>query len=378
MNKPEIVALYLPQYYETDYNSEWWGKGYTEWTACKQARPLFKGHYQPRIPQEARYYNLSEKAAIMSQVELAKKYGIDGFVIYQYYSVNDNKYGDKNGKHGRMLLNKPTEIIRDHKDIDFPFCLYWANHDWRKMWFGQDPQMLWPQQYGDEQDWEEFFQYNLPYFQDKRYITIDNKPVYFIFASWHFKKIEQFIECWNRLAKQNGFDGVFFIKTEDAHNDNTIEPFNAVYRREPFYTFAKGFTKMDFIRRLVRTRGSKLANKLLNKMDKGVIGYTCSYDKAWNSIINRDDYTQVILPGAFADWDNTARKQYNAQILTGASPEKFGMYLKQLYIKCSNHNVPYIIINAWNEWAEGAYLEPDQKYGCSYLNEILKIKNNMQ
>ena len=113
MNKPEILALYLPQYYETDYNSEWWGKGYTEWTACKQARPLFKGHYQPRIPQEESYYNLSEKAAIMSQVELAKKYGIDGFVIYQYYSVNDNKYGDKNGKHGRMLLNKPTEIIRE-------------------------------------------------------------------------------------------------------------------------------------------------------------------------------------------------------------------------------------------------------------------------
>ena len=156
MANTKVYALYLPQYYETDYNSDWWGQGYTEWTACKQAKPLFKGHQQPKLPLNDHYYDLSKKEEIEWQVNLAKQYGIDGFAIYQYYSCNDSKYGKKNGKHGSMLLDVPTEIIRDNQDINIDYCLYWANHDWRKAWFGQDETMLWPQVYGNESDWKEF------------------------------------------------------------------------------------------------------------------------------------------------------------------------------------------------------------------------------
>lgn len=375
MNDTKVLALYLPQYYETKYNNDWWGNGYTEWTACKQAKPLFRGHYQPRIPQNKRFYDLSKKNEIISQAETAKKYGIDGFVIYQYYSANSSDYGDKNGQHGRMLLNKPTEIIRNNKEIDMPFCLYWANHDWRKLWFGQDPKMLWPQEYGIEEDWKDFFNYNLRYFKDERYIKVDNKPLFFVFASWHFKNINNFIEYWNELAKENGFDGIYFVNTSDAHTSDRLGNFEATYRREPFYTFACGFSKLNFLVRIFRTRGSKLCNKLLNKFDKGIIGYTCNYDKAWRSIINRNDYSKTVIPGAFADWDNTARKGYNAQILKGATPEKFGKYFGKLLEKCRKNEVPFIVINAWNEWAEGAYLEPDEKYGTAYLKEL---KNDKQ
>ncbi|AFQ45986.1 glycoside hydrolase family 99-like domain-containing protein [Desulfosporosinus meridiei] len=374
MDKTKILALYLPQYYETNYNSDWWVQGYTEWTACKQAIPLFKGHYQPKVPLNNHYYDLSRKEEIQSQIEMAKKYGIDGFVIYQYYSCNESEYGDKNGIHGSMLLNKPTEIVRESPKLNIPFCMYWANHDWRKMWFGQNPKMLWPQYYGDEADWKEFFLYNLAYFKDNRYIKVNNKPVYFIFAAWHFKEIEKFMDCWNQWAKENGFDGIFFVKTEDAHTSDQLGQFDAVYRREPFYTFAKGFSKFDFVLRLLRTRTSKLLNRVLNKVGKGLIGYTCDYDKAWQSIITREDIGPLVIPGAFADWDNTARKRYNAQIIKGADPIKFRKYLKLLMDKCCEKQVPFIVINAWNEWAEGAYLEPDEKNAYAYLEAIENVQ----
>lgn len=130
----KIVALYLPQYYETSYNDEWWGKGYTEWTACKAAKPLFRGHCQPRVPLNDWYYDLSLKYNIKKQIDLAKKYGIDGFAIYQYYSC------------GKKLLDVPTEMIRDNRDLDIPFFLFWANESWKKAWFGQDNTVVWAQE----------------------------------------------------------------------------------------------------------------------------------------------------------------------------------------------------------------------------------------
>lgn len=378
MKKTKILALYLPQYYETDYNSEWWGEGYTEWVACKQAKPLFKGQYQPKLPKDDHYYDLSKKEEISWQVSLAKEYGIDGFVIYQYYSCNNSNYGKHNGKNASMLLEKPTEIIRDNQDLDIPFCLYWANHSWRRTWFGQDPTVLWAQEYGNESDWKEYFEYNLKYFKDPRYILIDNKPVFFIFAVWHFKEIDKFMSCWNVWAKENGFDGIFFIKTDDAHTSEQIGNYNATYRREPFYSFSKGANKIEFGLRIIRTRGAKILNKVLRRFNKGIIGYKYSYDKIWKKIVDRNDYNSQTIPGAFADWDNTARKQYNSQILTGVTPEKFGFYISKLYRKCNKNDVPFIVINAWNEWAEGAYLEPDQRYGFEYLEQIRKIKNGRE
>ena len=192
MSKTQILALYLPQYYETDYNNEWWGKGYTEWTACKQAKPLIKNQYQPRSPFNHDFYDLSNENTIKAQIKMAKEHGVDGFVIYQYFSCNGSKFGEKCGQNGSILLNKPLNIILNNGALEIPFCLYWANHDWKKAWFGQDETMVWPQLYGDEKDWECYFNYNLPFFKDERYIKINNKPVFFIFSTWHFKKIKDF------------------------------------------------------------------------------------------------------------------------------------------------------------------------------------------
>jgi hypothetical protein len=371
---PKILALYLPQYHETDYNSVWWGDGYTEWTACRAAKPLFKKHYQPRIPIDKNYYDLSKVESIKNQANMAKQYGIYGFVVYQYYSCNGCDYGKRIGNQGSLLLNVPTELLRDHHEIDIPYCLCWANHDWRKNWFGYDSQMLWQQEYGDENDWREYFEYNLTFFKDERYLKISNKPVFFIFTVWHFKQIKQFMECWNKWARENGFDGIYFVKTSDAHAGDDLDGFDATYRREPFYTFAKGFTKANFIWRVLRTRTTRYINKLLKNTGKGIISYTCNYDRLWKRIVARDDIGSHIIPGVIADWDNSARKLYDAQLLTGVTPKKFGFYFKKLFDKCRAKDVPFIVINAWNEWAEGAYLEPDEKYKYEYLLAIKSAK----
>lgn len=375
MANTKVYALYLPQYYETDYNSDWWGQGYTEWTACKQAKPLFKGHQQPKLPLNDHYYDLSKKEEIEWQVNLAKQYGIDGFAIYQYYSCNDSEYGKKNGKHGTMLLDVPTEIIRDNQDINIDYCLYWANHDWRKAWFGQDETVIWPQVYGNESDWKEFYEYNRNYFLDNRYIKIDNKPVYIIFADWHFDEINQFIDCWNKWAIEDGFNGIYFVKTDDAHSKNELGKFNASYRREPFYTFGKKLGTMGLIDRVIKRKGLPILNKILNRFDRGVITYKYDYEKIWKSICE-NELNGSIIPGVIANWDNTARKGYNGQMLTGVSIEIFKKYFAYLIQKCNENNVPFLLINAWNEWAEGAYLEPDSNIKDEYLECIRDVKKD--
>lgn len=373
MTDTKLLALYLPQYYETDYNNEWWGKGYTEWTACKQAKPLFKGHQQPKLPMNDHFYDLSCKEEIMWQCNLAKEYGIDGFAIYQYYSVNESSFGKRNGKHGSMLLNVPTEIIRDNSDIDIKFFLYWANHDWRKAWFGQDETMIWPQLYGKQEDWVEYYQYNRDYFLDSRYIKVDNKPVFFIFAAWHFKEIEQFMQCWNELAKADGFDGIYFVKTVDAYSSSELGSFNAVYRREPFSTFGSRSNYFDFVSRVIQRKGIPVLNKVLNYFHSGIVSYRYDYEKLWRKICEKE-LAPTIIPGFVADWDNTARKGYNGQILTGVSVEVFAKYYQRLMRKCRERDVPFAVVNAWNEWAEGAYLEPDCIHKRQFLEAIKKGK----
>lgn len=358
----KVLALYLPQYYETEYNNNWWGEGYTEWTACKRSKPLFKGHYQPRIPYNNNYYDLTNLNDIKSQIDMAKKYGVDGFSIYHYYSRH------------QKLLEKPTEIILNNKELDINFCLNWANHDWKKLWFGQDETVLWKQEYGGVDDWKLHFEYCLQFFKDDRYVKVDNKPVFFIYASWHFEEVNLFIESWNIWAKEVGFDGIYFVKTIDSRNNEQKGRFNATFYREPFCTFSHSFSKRYFIKRYVKVRFAKKINKLLDRYNVGVIGDKFSYDRTWEYILKRKLDSSVI-PGAFCDWDNSARKRYNSHIAINANPEKFEIYFSKLYKNSVQNKVPFIVINAWNEWAEGAYLEPDEKYGFQYLEAIKKAKS---
>ncbi len=365
MNKsfPKIVALYLPQFYETEYNNKWWGKGYTEWVACKRAQPLYKGHYQPRIPLNENYYNLTQKDSIRWQMKIAKEYGIDGFAIYQYYSC------------GSKLLDVPTEIIRDDSTLDLPFFLYWANASWQKAWFGQDQSIVWEQKYGNEDDWKKQFDYCLSFFVDKRYIKIEGKPVYAIYNPWAIPEIDRFIELWDTWAKESGLPGIYFVKTLSRKDSADQGKFSAIVTREPNYTFGRDEDILEKAIRVVSGRIISFINrKILFKFGKGIVMTKASYDKIWEKILNRSFSYENVFLGTFCDWDNSPRKSYNSIIMQGATVDKFSRYFDRLIRKAIEIKSPMIVINAWNEWAESAYLEPDTENGFGYLEAIKEAK----
>ncbi len=365
-NQPLVIALYLPQFYETEYNNKWWETGYTEWTALRRAKPLFQGHYQPRVPLNRNYYDLSVRDNIKWQMELAKDYGLDGFAIYQYYSC------------GKKLLEVPTEMIRDDPSLDLPFFLYWANESWKKAWFGQDNTVVWKQQYGEEKDWKDQFEYCLAYFKDKRYIKINGMPVYAIYNPWALPDGNRFIDCWNTWAVEAGFPGIYFIKNIGRHDRDVLGKYSARITREPNYTFAHDEKLPEKITRVIKTRIIDFLNKnyLINR-GKGIVQLTPSYDKMWEKILNRTEQDETTVLGCFCDWDNSPRKSFNSIIMMGASPEKFGVYFGRLLQKAKNIAAPMVVINAWNEWAEGAYLEPDEKNGFLYLEAIKTAKHDI-
>lgn len=333
--------------------------------ACKRAKPLFEGHNQPRIPLNKNYYDLSQKENIRWQMKLAKEYGIDGFAIYQYYSC------------GNKLLEIPLELIRDDSTLDLPFYLYWANESWRKTWFGQDNKIVWEQKYGTELDWRAQFDYCLQYFKDSRYIKIDGKPVYAIYNAWDIPNQDRFLSLWDEWAREAGLPGIYFVKTIGRHEKDECGRFSARVTREPNYTFAYGEKLFEKIWRVASTRTIDFINtKFLLKKGKGIVRLKTSYDMLWDRILNRENQDDKTFLGCFCDWDNSPRKSYNCNVMMGVTAEKFKNYFRKLYIKAQTIGSPMIVINAWNEWAEGAYLEPDEKNGYAFLEAIKEAKES--
>jgi hypothetical protein len=361
--KPDIFALYLPQYYETEYNNQWWGKGYTDWVASKNAKQLYKSHKQPREPLGDNYYDLTNVKSIEWQAKLAKEYLVDGFAIYHYYSG------------GSLLLEKPIDIIHNNDQIDIKYFLYWANESWKKTWYGDDNSLIWEQKYGGKKDWHAHYEYCSKFFHDKRYKKINNMPVFIIYKPADFKNIDSFISYWNDLAIKDGFDGVYFIKTLGRGENEDLNSFSSTITREPNYTFAFRFNFFERALRFIRTRFLNIINKhILTRLSLGIVMYKISYDKIWKKIINNTSKKNHFV-GAFVDWDNSPRKGHNSVIIDKASPLKFKKYFKALYIKAQANNSPCIVINAWNEWGEGAYLEPDKHNQYKYLEVVREIKS---
>lgn len=354
----KVISIYLPQFHETTYNNEWWGEGYTEWTACKNAKPLYKNHYQPRIPLDG-YYDLSDVNAINRQAMLAKKYKIDGFAIYHYYSM------------GSRLLDKPIELLYENKHIDIEYCLYWANHSWVRSWIGHNNDLLWEQKYGSCEDWTKHFYYCLKFFKDKRYIYKEGKPVFIIYNTDAFKDIDNFMLCWNELAKKNGLKGIFFIKTlVSSQISLDVNSFDAILEREPNFTIAYKNDKCKFLRTRIVWGMKNLTNKLLYKMDKGIVSRRIAYDEVVKSSVQRKAICDSDIPSVFPGFDSSPRHDYRGLIIDGSTPEKFKEYFRKQYKKAVESKLEMIFINAWNEWGEGAYIEPDTVYKYQYLEAI--------
>ncbi|MCD8100238.1 MAG: glycoside hydrolase family 99-like domain-containing protein [Oscillospiraceae bacterium] len=365
----KIIAFYLPQFHNIPENDEWWGKGFTEWVNVKKAKPLYEGHIQPRIPLNKNYYNLLDEDVQKWQVRLAKEYGIYGFCYYHYWFD------------GHLLLEKPMENMLKNSDIDLPFCICWANEAWTRAWVGETKTLI-PQRYGTKKEWKEHFDYLLPFLKDERYIKDDEgKPIFVIYRPEIIEVLNEMLDFWNELSIANGLPGISFAYQQlnfDLMKDRDDSRFKYNIEFQPMYCFYDLTSqKYSFLRKAKRWLVAfveKHTGKDIRQLGRGnnLVGFNrISYDDAWKAILAHNPESNKCIPGAFVDWDNTPRHGDRGRIYTGASPEKFEEYLKQLIVIAKEkYKKDMIFIDAWNEWAEGAYLEPDERFEYGYLEAI--------
>jgi hypothetical protein len=355
----KIIPFYLPQFHAIPENDQWWGQGFTEWTNVKKAKPLYRNHYQPRVPLNDNYYNLLDENVMEDQMKLAKKYGIGGFCFYHYWFC------------GKKLLEKPLERLLDNKNADLPYCLAWANEPWTRAWNGKEgeKEVLQLQDYGEEKEWIEHFMYLLNFFKDSRYLCVDGKPVFLIYRSYNIMKCDEMINVWQKLAIENGLKGLYLISMETSYEiDRRHRTFDAHVEYEPMRTLRELSDETLSQRTKNSGRLDKLAKyPFLNKLFLDKV----SYDECYKIITNREHKkNKKVYLGAFVDWDNTARKGFKGLIFDGASPTKLQKYLKLQINRSKQLENELLFVNAWNEWSEAAYLEPDKRYGYAYLNAV--------
>lgn len=380
--KTKVIAFYLPQFHAILENDKAWGKGFTEWVNVKKAEPLFEGHNQPRIPLDNNYYNLLDTKTQRWQSELAQKYGVFGFCYYHYWFKN-----------GKKLLEKPAENMLADKSIREPFCFCWANENWTKNWDGGNKEVIVDQDYGNEKEWEQHFLYLLDFFKDDRYITIDGKPVFVIYKPELIPNLKAMLDWFRKRSAECGFPGLdimfqfpayaFGSRHDEDMYDHYIDFEPAYYSAEKAHVnrtvSAKGILK----NKIKCILGPSISHKIARgigmlssvKKDSGKLSVII-YDDVWENILGRIYPNDKFIRGAFNDWDNTARKR-TGSVYCGASPEKFGAYFGRLTDKVKKERrLDLIFFNAWNEWGEGAYLEPDTKNGYAYLEQIRAAINN--
>lgn len=371
-NKVKFLAYYLPQYHPIPENDLWWGKGFTEWTNVVKAKPLFKEHYQPILPADLGFYDLRLPEVQEKQAKMAKDHGVDGFVYYQYW------FG-----RGKMLLEKPAEAMLKNKNIEIPFCFCWANETWKGVWHGLDsPNVLLEQTYNGEKDYIAYFNYLLPFFKDERYIKIENRPMFHVYRLDEIKELDTFFIIFNSLAMESGFDGIYFVATGNVKSKNVINNSNiyGVVGLEAFekirYHQKTFFERHSFLGRLENKIFVKLG--LTNEVGKRTKPLILDYSKGVKKI-NISFPCEKYISCVFPNWDNSARTGNKSLIFKNASPIAWSEHLTKAVVELKNNkkNPPFILIKSWNEWAEGNYLEPDQKYGLQWLIAVKAVKDKL-
>lgn len=340
----KTITFYLPQFHTFKENDEWWGKGFTEWTNTKKSKPRFEGHYQSRVPhKDIGYYTLDNIETIKKQVSLAKQHGIYGFCFYYYWFS------------GKRLMEKPLDLFLD-SDIDFPFCLCWANENWTRAWNGQKKDILIKQEYSDK-DYNEFIKNIKKYITDKRYIKIDNKPLIMIYNPTEIPNFEKLVSEWRRYAKEEGIGEIYIASKYDlANNENKYTE----------YVDAE----FDF-----PPQGIGHKETIVTGLDSPkIFNYKQIVDEIEH--LYRNHYPlKPFYYSCTMGWDNSARRKENYTVYYNYSLESYYKWLRIIIEETrrrNNEENRFMFVNAWNEWAEGTYLEPDEKYGYANINTLSK------
>lgn len=366
----KFIAMYFPQFHAIPENDAWWGKGFTDWVNVRKALPQFRGHHQPRVPLDGRYYDQSQDATLEWQIDLARRHGVHGFCHYHYWFD------------GKQLLETPTNRVIESPALDFPFCLAWANETWSRRWDGRDHHILQEQTHvPDPAQWNAHFEYLFKAWSDERAIRIEGKPVFLVYRAHRILQIERMFDLWREEAHRRGLPGLYLVamKQYEFPVPEVLKHFDATMQFQPF----EAIYSPDFEVPALETRRALAPVRMLPEKVQDVLravryrlfpGLTFyDYDRVWRQILKVEREGGIpSFPGAFVDWDNTARYVKRARIFKGASPERFAYWMRQLVEVTSRRPAPerIIFLNAWNEWAEGAYLEPDERHGMKYLEAV--------
>ena len=363
MKAPKILAFLLPQFHRIPENDQWWGDGFTEWTNVKKARPLFTAHAQPRVPLANNYYDLTDAATQEWQAELARQHGLHGFCYYHYWF------------NGKQLLEQPFNLVLNRGKPDFPFCLAWANEPWTRTWDGGDSHVLMRQTYGGPVQWEQHFSYLLRAFQDPRYIRVEGKPVFLIYRTESISVCPEMLACWRELATQNGLPGLHVVSMLTYfEGDNRKSLFDGFAEFEPMFSMMR----LPFLANKVEQLFNKWTRLLWQHVGTAPNApQSRDYATLWRAI-SRRKLPQGHYPGAFVDWDNTPRKGFNKSwVMRNVSLSVFASGFAAQYRKACKANAEFLFVNAWNEWAEGTYLEPDEARGAAFLEVIARVSDSI-
>ncbi|WP_323000939.1 glycoside hydrolase family 99-like domain-containing protein [Denitromonas sp.] len=350
--KARVIAFYLPQFHPIRENDEWWGKGFTEWTNVARAKPLFKGHEQPHLPADLGFYDLRLPEVRAAQAEMAANYGVEGFCYWHYW------FG------GRRLLERPFNEVLASGEPNFPFCLGWANESWTGVWNNEPRRMLMEQTYPGEADDRAHFDYLLKAFGDHRYITVDGRPLLFIYKPLKLPDAERQLDRWREWAHQAGLKGLYIL------GNNMLDFEDAA---------ALGLDGA-----VVSTLGViTTKNAMLNKAQWLFWGVSKKVSLGGPRIIEYREAIQHLVPDlskfqfdaypcVYPNWDHSPRSGRKGLVLTGSNPDLFERHVKDavaaLRARDDEHRI--VFLKSWNEWAEGNYIEPDTRWGHAYLQAL--------
>ncbi len=369
--RARALAFYLPQFHPIPENNKWWGEGFTEWTNVAKAKPLYRGHVQPRLPRDLGFYDLRVPEVREMQAVLARAAGVESFCYWHYWFGN-----------GRRILERPFEEVLTSRNPDFPFCLAWANQSWTGIWHGSPGHTLIKQEYPGRADEEAHFRWAQRAFEDPRYSRVDGKPIFVVFSPSDLPSARGFIDHWRELAEMAGYPGIYFVGVWDGYEPLTeryhaanLEPFDAVTLLGPHDHLArrKHAANPGGLRRLKQFVPQPLRALNPAKLRKGPrrISYADVVAAAYSDM----PLGERFLPSVLAGWDNTPRSSHRGLVYEGFTPELFKAHMEKAtsIVQGYPKQKRIVFIKAWNEWAEGNIIEPDAINGHAMIESVRDV-----